>query len=75
MLSVALGSSGTSYKADTPIVGVVILVVSCSFSFGYVSAKLLPHMALEWFRAAVLPIVATLPMSRDKREVLLFKEM
>ena len=75
MLSVALGSSGTSYKADTPIVGVVILVVSCSFSFGYVSAKLLPHMAFEWFRAAVLPIVATLPMSRDKREVLLFKEM
>ena len=74
MLSVALMSSGTSYKADTPIVGVVSLVTS-SFSLGYVSAKLLLHMAFEWFRAAVLPIVASLPMLRDKIEVLLFKEM
>ena len=74
MLSVALVSSGTSYNIDTPRVGVVSRVTS-SFSLGYVSAKLLLHMAFEWFRAAVLPIVAALPISRDKREVLLFNEM
>ena len=75
MLSVAFNSLDASCRAGSPRLGVIILESAVSFSLSYVRGKLLLHMALEWFRAAVLPIVASFPMFRDKSETLRFKEM